>query len=191
MQKHSSGHNLFHLLRNDGKTLANGNELNKGELLYLVDDGVRAHLEKFLGAKGVPSQYAADYKSSLMLHVRELAIGPQKRWAAIVVAMDILVFCDANLLLKGNRSGSCQSLKVTSNYALVQANGDDWIERLGGDAFVQRVRKAFVAEQRRRDGDRRRALADRALGQAYTASMNAALQDSAAQAALRQRLMGR
>lgn len=190
MVRLESGQYTFHVRDLHGALLADGKMLAPEGLLFIVNENVALHLNKLLGAAGVRADYAPDFKSVMVLRVQEQLLGGEMRWVAEVLGVDILLGFNPTMIANGQLDQAFMILTATPQRAFAhRQDGAEWVTRLGGDDFVSRVRKSVKDAQRTMLAKKSRAVADQQLGQLYNQAVRQVLNENAAQAAIRSKLM--
>ena len=166
---HIGGQAVIPVKYYQGKTLADGVTLGRDEPLLLVDRDVANHYGQTLAKHGVAQNIKDYYKAILMVNIRQVDLSSGRRWAAVIVYMQILTSVDAQSLARGNPGQSFHAIEITRDdaYALF-GRADEWIKRLGGEGYVSSVKGHL-----KRQAITARTNADRAALQRDTNAMMA------------------
>jgi hypothetical protein len=151
-----------------GTSLCDQYGTHKTDLAFAIDERVAVNLSTFLTAKQSPTTLRAYFKGILTLEIRRV----QGAWTALVTGIEYLVRMDEPSISKYLLPRAFLTVRVTtSGAALGYGDGDDWVARLGGKHFVDRVRRDLKDAARRQYNAQLTAEMDRMMGP----MMNAAI----------------
>ena len=138
----AGGHRVLPVRLQKGKTLADGVALGSGSPLVILDPALAGQYQRVMDKYGVTQRLNKFYRAILMVRVGQVDVGPDRRWAAVVVFMQILVGEDRGMVADNHLDEAFHAIEVSRDDAHdLFARGDDWLRRLGGETYAVELRR--------------------------------------------------
>jgi hypothetical protein len=149
--------------RNDGTIVCHGDGKVADHDLYLVLDDRLARFADVIFAKvDMKPTVKPTYKCALTVTPRRIKVKGALQPAVAISAFEVIGWCNYVKIARHEYQQAFRTLMVTPDEAYIDfADGDAWVERMGGEEhFVQPLRRKFREMQRRAANNRELALID-------------------------------
>ena len=169
---------LLPISRNNDSTVSTGDGKVKGfDAHLLLEDGLVRFLDRVFKKLGMKPTIRPTYKCILTVTGRRMLVNGSPNPVVVISSLEILGRCDYLKVARHQYADAFTTLTVTPAAAHVDfGDGDDWVERLGGEEkFVQLIRSKLREMHRRAVTNRDRDLVDRVLGPELAKAINTAI----------------
>jgi len=152
--------------RTDDSTVCTGESKVNGYNVYmLLEDRLAPFLDRIFRQLEMRTTVKPTYKCILTVTTRRMLVNGSQTPVVVISSLEVLGGCDYLKVAEHQYERAFKTLKVTPEEARVDfGDGNDWVERLGGEEkFIQVIRSKLREMRRRAVTNRQRDLVDRVL----------------------------